>query len=401
MPETIDALGGPLAFKFSAGDRKALLLTGEEGRDVVKVEARQVHHHQKEAIVTDGAGGAAWRLPSDEGPQLSGTDLAPFPLGFFNAGLQSDLFQSIMRCSRKRAITIDDIEIDLINHYWVSGSFVKGTSTGHADAPDIEIRIQSAADNDTIAALVREAVLNSPAMSLLRQPLSNTFAIYINGRRRQVEGVRNSEVQGIRDPYQVYTRPPRPLAGASTGDDLVVKTGTKEMGPSTPAPATVSGKVIRNVPGYGKWNKARGMWEVETWLALPGTSHFQICSGDGERDDAPSGFALLAAGISFCYMTHLARFIQHMKLPIHGVRLVQLNEFEFDAMGARVLPVDTHLFLNGEAPEAVHCELLSNAARGCYLHAASAASLEPQIKLLHNGTSVAACDFQASLSGAK
>ena len=47
--------------------------------------------HQKEAIVYEGAGGPRWRLVSDEGKHLGGTDLAPFPLGFFNAGLHGDV----------------------------------------------------------------------------------------------------------------------------------------------------------------------------------------------------------------------------------------------------------------------------------------------------------------------
>jgi hypothetical protein len=46
--DTIDRHGDPLAFKLRQG-RRSLLAAG---RDVIKVEARQMAGHQKEAVVT-------------------------------------------------------------------------------------------------------------------------------------------------------------------------------------------------------------------------------------------------------------------------------------------------------------------------------------------------------------
>jgi hypothetical protein len=389
MPDTIDAHGDPLVFKTRKGSRRSPLLTGGEGHDLIKVEARQMHHHQKEAVVTEGAGGDGWRIPSDEGAQLSGTDLAPFPLGIFNAGLQSDLFQRICRLARERGVTLDDVEIDLITRYWASGSFVQGTSTGHAEPADIEVRVQSPSETAAVADIVHVAMAQSPAMALLRQPLTNTFAIYINGRRRVVEGVENSLSSDAADPFRIYAQAPRPLADAPAPIDLVEKTGKKEEGTPQLAPSVIPNRMTRQVNGYGRRASPPGLYEVETWLGLPGSSHFRICSSDGAHDNAPSGLALLAAGISFCYMTHLSRFIQYMKLPIHGVRLVQLNPFDIGGRGAKAGPVDTHLFLNGEAPEEIHVDLLSNAARACYLHAACASAQEPQLRIVHNGAPIA------------
>ena len=107
---------------------------------------------------------------------------------------------------------------------------------------------------------------------------------------------------------------------------------------------------------------------------------------------APSGLALLSAGIAFCYMTQLSRYIEHMKFNIHGVRLVQLTPFEVLMSGASARgaaqPIDTHLFLNGDAPEETHGTLLRIAARTCYLHATAAAALEPVVRVTHNGDSL-------------
>ena len=83
-------------------------------------------------------------------------------------------------------------------------------------------------------------------------------------------------------------------------------------------------------------------------------------------------------------MTQLARYIENMKLAIHGVRLVQFTPFRGGAK-AVAEPIDTHLFLNGEAPEDTHLKLLTVAARTCYLHAASKTPTEPNLRIVHNG----------------
>jgi hypothetical protein len=114
LTDTIDMHGDPLAFRLRQGRGRSPLLGG--GRDVIKVEARQLAGHQKEAVVTEGVDGSSWRLTSDEGKHLRGTDLAPFPLGFFNAGMQSDLYGRIRTLAATRNIALDDVEIRVTNH---------------------------------------------------------------------------------------------------------------------------------------------------------------------------------------------------------------------------------------------------------------------------------------------
>ena len=112
--DTITAHGDPLAFKLRQGAARPTVLHEAGGQTVFKVQARQMAGHQKEAVVSEGADGSAWRLTSDEGAHLRGTDLAPFPLGFFNAGLQSDLFRSILHGAAQAGIGVEDLAtIDL------------------------------------------------------------------------------------------------------------------------------------------------------------------------------------------------------------------------------------------------------------------------------------------------
>ena len=386
LTDTIDMNGDPLAFRFRKGRGRSPLLTG--GRDVIKVEARQMAGHQKEAVATEGAQGSAWRLTSDEGRHLKGTDLAPFPLGFFNAGMQADLYGRIRRLAAERGIALDGVAIRVVNHYWLTGSFIQGTGEGHAEAPDIEVQVQSAVPTAAIEALVAAAADASPAIAFIRTPLTgNTFALTINGRRRPVEGVANSPGADADDPYRLYASAPRPLE-PDARRDLIEKTGRVEEGTPEAAPATVTNKLIRNIFGDGRPLDRSGLFEVDTFLGVPGASHFRLVSDEGEADAAPCGLTLLSAGIAFCYMTQLSRYIENMKLNIRGVRLVQFNPY-VAGPSAAVEPVDTHLFLNGEAPDETHLQLLTIAARTCYLHAASKTPHEPKLRVIHNGQAVA------------
>jgi uncharacterized OsmC-like protein len=383
LNDTIDMHGDPLAFKLRQGTASL----ANAGRDVIKVESRQLAGHQKEAVVTDGQAGSAWRLTSDEGKHLKGTDLAPFPLGFFNAGLQSDLYGHLRNLAATRGIPLDGLEIRLTNHYWLTGSFIHGTGEGHAEPPDIEVRVQSAAGKDAITALVASALDASPAIALLRTPLTgNTFALYVNGRRRIVSGAPNSSAPDATDPYRAYGNAPRPL-DSNGRRDLIVKPGVTEQGTSALAQATITGKQIRNILGEGR-PLGDGLFKTETWLGMPGASHFQFISDEGSTGAAPSGLALLSAGIAFCYMTQLSRYIENMKMAIRAVRLVQFNPFVGGAK-ATAESIDTHLFLNGEAPEQTHLQLLTIAARTCYLHAACKTPTEPNVRVIHNGEMIA------------
>jgi hypothetical protein len=200
-------------------------------------------------------------------------------------------------------------------------------------------------------------------------------------------GVANSASADAGDPYRVYGHAPRPL-DPDARRDLIEKTGRVEQGTPELASATVTNKLIRNILGEGKSLGRDGMYETDTWLGMPGTSHFKLVSDEGIAGVAPCGLALLSAGIAFCYMTQLSRYIENMKMNIHGVRLVQLNPYVTGSKAAAE-PIDTHLFLNGEAPEETHLRLLTIAARTCYLHAASKTPTEPNLRIIHNGRDIA------------
>lgn len=383
MTQSID-LGIPLAFRCREGSGLSSLRVGQDDSDTIMVEARQMTGHQKEAVVTEGRSGASWRLPSDEGLHLNGTDLAPFPLGFFNAGLQGDLFQRIRQVFREQDETLPAISIELVNHYWLTGSFALGTGQGHAEPNEIRIRVESEAPAGAVAARVKQALNQSPAIDLLRTPIQNTFALYINGRRRPVAGIPRSDASDAADPFLTYRSAPLPV-GEPVPADLIAKSERTEASYPNAVPTGTPPRTIRNVYGRGRQEADSELARIESWLELPNASHFLFRSATGVNSNAPSGLALLSAGIAFCYMTQLARYIDIMKMAIKGVRMVQLSPYAIEAGKGRALPIDTHLFLNGDAPEQTHLRLLVIAANTCYLHATAAARIEPVIEIFHNG----------------
>jgi uncharacterized OsmC-like protein len=380
---TFSVEAGPLAFKLRPGRRRLRLADGAPAREIFKVDARHVGGHVREAVVSAGDDGSAWRMLSDEGLHLRGSDLAPFPFGYFNAGLQGDLMRCLRNAAAARGVALDALDITLDNEYWLTGSFAAGTGQGHAEPTRIEIRLQSAAPASTIAAIVAAAIATSPALALLRTPLTNTFALYINGRRRKIDGVAASPAADVEDPFLRYAAAPQPLAGGNP-IDAIEKIATREAGEVSLAPSATTTRITRKVAGRGRLVDASGLTEIETWLQLPGMSHFVFRSDEGTDDRAPSGLALLSTGLAFCYMTQLARYVESMKLAVGSIRLVQFSPYANGVAEA----VDTHLFLNGEAPEAVQANLLSIAARTCYLHATVAATLPPVVHTVHNGAAL-------------
>jgi len=384
--DSIERLGHPLGFKFKDGSARPGVLGTAPSRDVIKVESRQLEGHQKEGIVTEGKTGSTWRLTTDEDGHLRGTDLAPFPLGYFNAGLHADLSNRIVALAAQRELDISGMSMSLDNGYSMTGSFFRGTGEGYAEPATIDVSFTSTSPTDVLQRLVNDAVVASPAFALMIKPLLNTFAIYVNGRRRNVTTMPESGAEDAIDPYLTYSTAPAPLATADTFPDLVYKTGHKSEGVSEVAPGDMTTRQIRPVIGRSKLIHPDGGTETDVVLGMPGASNFALKSDERlEGDMAPSGLALLSAGIAFCYMTQMSRYIEYQKMNIRGVRLVQYTPYTLSIEDGRLHggaePADTHLFLSGSEDDETFERLMKIAERTCYLHKTMSDTLKPTVKV--------------------
>jgi len=391
VSDTIEGSGYPLGFCFRREGSRTGPLAGSVGAANLRVDARAMGGHQKEALVLEGDPGPAWRLVSDEGPILKGSDMAPFPLGFFNAGLQADLLGQVARLVGSRALAVTGVELELDNTYSFSGSFFKGD--GQGTALPAQIRLEPHGSLSALAArdLVRDAVAASPALAAMTTPLANTFALYVNGIRREVTEALPSTSPDAPDPLKSYRTPPCPLAD---GKDMAGITTKIPMPPvKTEMMPSAGAKVEIGILGHSRLTDiARGLTAMHTQLKARPGNHFGLESDELSiaNPAAPSGLALLAAGVSFCYMTQLLRYAQYLKYKVRAIRMVQYSPFGAHASpgGAQVGtvgPFDTHLFLHGDEPDAVMQRLLVMGARTCYLHAALHAALPPQVEARLNG----------------
>ena len=380
VTDTIESSGFPLCFKVSQGETRPAVLGLADSSDRFTVQARAMGGHQKEAVVTEGATGSAWRMVSDEGAVLKGTDLAPFPLGFMAAGLQADLLSRLSLLAAAEHIRLENVQSDLINHYAFEGSFFKGTGRGHAHPPRIAIRATTDASADHVCALVDRASAASPILAAWRKPLVNTFALYANGQRRMLPHLAASPAPDATDPLKAWRDVPRPLGLPGLSRPLIEKRGPAESTAEITPLSWQSGRV--EIPIHGTCALEGEVARSTSWANLPGGSRFSLQSAAGHHHDhAPSGLAYAFAGVAFCLMTQLLRYVEHHHMKIRALRIVQHADCEVTGGAARAHALDTHIFVHGEEPEAVMERLVQMAADTCYLHAAFHAALEPVVEV--------------------
>lgn len=305
------------------------------------VEAAITQGHQKLALVHLGVAGGSWCLASDEGAYLRGTDTSPAPLMHWAAGVHADVVE---RAGARGRVAIDF-------GYAVSGSFAQGGARGEAFPPEI--------------AGLDELVEGSPLLEAMRVPLQNTFALYVNGRRRPVREVHESRAADEQDPFLRHAAAPEPLFQPA---EIIGKQPLDPHAKIFSMPTSTGG--LR----FG--SRVEGAMDggvVRSTVSFPGiaASRFTFAS-QAKGEAAPSGLAYAWAGVAFCYLTQLSRYIDTRKLGVSGARLVQ--------RGPLAGPVDTHLFLNGAAADATMQELLAMGARTCYLHATLGAALTAVIR---------------------
>lgn len=394
VSDTIEGTGYPLGFCFRREGARTGALAGAVGRTTLRVDARAMGAHQKEALVLEGIPGPAWRLVSDEGPYLKGSDMAPFPLGFFNAGLQADLLGRLARLIASRTLAVTEVGLELDNTFSFSGSFFKGDGKGTAEPAKVRLALNGTAPDEDVRGLVRDAVAASPALAAMRTPLDNTFALYVNGIRRVVTQAQPSAAPDAPDPLKTYRTPPTPL---DDGKDLpAITSKTPGAAVATEVMPSSGTKFELHVLGQSSLTDiVRGLTRIKTRLQAPPGSHFGFETDELSVTEpaGPSGLALLSAGVSFCYMTQLLRYAEYLKYKVRAIRIVQYNPFTLQAGadGAEiggVGPVDTHLFLHGDEPDEVMQRLLVMGAQTCYLHAALKAALPPRLEMHYNGASL-------------
>jgi uncharacterized OsmC-like protein len=366
-----------------------------------RTDVRALTGMQKEAIVWPlGNEQPGWRMFSDEGPYLSGTDLAPFPLGFFAAGLQFSFLENLVERARAQGIRIDSLESAQDTWYTMTGSAIRGDMTGGAKPVDLLVKIRTDVSGQAVAKLVREAERMCAAHAAMRHVLANTFSCRLNGTEVPVQGVSPSPAQDIADPAASFDGLsaiaveglPQPIISR-------IAEAQKVHGVAGGVASSLQSEQKRTLNVHGEARVGRdGLMETSIQLRSPVGSTFrfvgQVEPPKGQARVAPSGLAYLSAGVAFCFMTQLGRYAHIVKHPIRAYRLAQFTLFRLAdpvpqaAQAAATEPVDTHLFLEGDLVGDAAAQSLRMSEQTCFLHAAMRAACPSRIAVELNGQTI-------------
>jgi uncharacterized OsmC-like protein len=362
----------------------------------LRTVVRSLEGMQKEAAVTIEPDGSVWRLVSDEGPYLNGTDLAPFPLAFFAAGMQFSFLSEVLRAARRRNVSLDALSLEVDNRYSMQGSFLRGDALGGAIPSELSVSVESRASPSDIAQIVREAVARCPAQALMRDVLTNTFAFSVNGGAVDLDDL--AKPQGPAPKYD-ESRFESLTPAATTSHPIIEKleTAATVVGVEGGAGSSLQAEQKRTLHVHGESRWVGGMrTECDIQLIKPIGSTFRFQCDEtavkGGEGLAPPPLTYLSAGIGFCFMTQIGRYAQIIKQHLEGYAIVQDNVFgspRESGDGASAEPTQTHVFVDAEQRPAVGADLVTVGERTCFLHAAMRSELPSILSAQLNGEALA------------
>lgn len=385
----------PLVFKVDNAD--GLGFDPLPDSDVhIRTAARALDGMQKEALVQYGPTGTAWRMVCDEGPYLNGTDLAPFPLAFFTAGLVFSYFCEVQAIAKQKGITIKDLELIQDNQYTMEGSATRGDMIGGALPVGLHAKIDADASEQQLMEVIYSALPAASGDALLRSVFTSEFTLTLNGERRDLGRVAAwKDDPRLRPGHDLFDTL-APASGAEYPDDIIVKGDAaqsvfdKEGGAGSSLQAEQ--KRTLHVRGICRL-RDDGLKQCVVQLFKPIGSMFTFLSDDskafGGQERAPSGLAYLSAGIAFCYMTQIGRYAHIVKLDMQGYQIMQDTWFSRPGASgdrgkpATAEPVRTHVFLDmgaGETDEVAQ-QVVDMSEQTCFLHAACRTPLKTRIKV--------------------
>ena len=387
---SIDSIGMPLVFK---AEETGSVPDSGPGQIAVRAEVRALEGMQKEAIVHYGPSGTCWRMVSDEGPYLNGTDLAPFPLAFYTAGMAFSFMTEFLRHARAHGVKIHSIKVIQDNYYTMQGSAIRGDMLGGAKPPEMKVEVETDASQEMVNRLVQLAEQSSPAQSYMRDVLQNTFSLHFNGQPIDVADVAKYTGENSPDPAPAFDQ----LKFQDESEyqrDIIVKLKAAETVFGVEGGAGSSLKATQkrtlHVRGVGTLRED-GLKEVNVQLFKPIGSTFRFLSQEPEEADgkemAPPALAYLSAGVGFCYMTQMGRYAHIVKQELQSYRIVQDNIFrlsgraEEENLTATAEPVNTQVYIEMNESDEAARQLVRMSERTCFLHAAMRNSNPAEIEL--------------------
>lgn len=377
---------------FSVGNAGDLEIAAPPSRRGVALRAwcRSLAGMQKEAIVASSADAKVWRLVSDEGPYLNGYDEAPFPLGHMTTGMIASYMNEVTALARARGVGTDGLRLVLHSYYSMEGSALRGTMTGGALPPELEVHGAAGSDPAALLALAEDAVAASPVCAVLGQVHEGLFTLTANGARVAPERVAAFAGEPPPDPGK---RLERAEPGAGPEEPLITQVAPAELvdgaGGASSSYAETQSRILHVLGECAV--RADGTKEIDMRILSPTGSTFRFLSDEatalGGGGAAPDAATYLSAGIAFCFMTQLGRYATITRKTLDAYRLVQDTHLPLGAAssgGGRAGtadPVETHVYLDTPESEDFARHALDMSEQTCFLHALCRTELQTRVRL--------------------
>ncbi len=373
----------PLFFPVESGSDRLAPPPDRLGQ-AVRFAARSLSVMQKEGLVASSASGQVWRVVSDEGAYLDGFNEAPCPLSFLTVGMVSSYMTELLALAQQRGIALDRVELVQDNFYTMKGSALKGTMTGGARDIELEARIDSPADAETLRALVCDAVAASPLNGLMRGERDSLFTLTHKDRQVIPDKAKPVQSDPPPDPEHLIDGV-RPLAAEPMPRRAGMSPLTDEATSSQGSSLAEEQDRVLHIRGICTL-RDDGVKQVEQQLFNPHGSIFHfLCDEEGRAPDAVS---YMAAGIGFCFMTQLGRYAKIAKKHLAAYNVVQ--DIHFSRGGAsggtgeagQADPVETHVYLHSEENAEFARAALDMGEQTCFLHAFCRTDLKARVKVV-------------------
>ena len=383
--------GLPIFFEIDNFSELNLNVPGDRHGQSVRTWARSLTVMQKEAIVLSVRSGKAWRLASDEGPYLGGHDSAPCPLSFLTTGMVASYMNEIMALAGQRDIQIRDITLVQDNYYTMEGSAIRGTMIGGALPVELEVMIDTDADDSALNELLIHAVQASPLNGLMRQVHTSLFTLTQNQKEIGV-----GEVAGLGDPAEPDPgdRFPqlRPMSGDFSGVIARTEAVKEQQGVAGGVGSSLQASQSRTLNCRGTCRLLPdGRKEIIQELFSPLGSTFRFLSDEteefGGQGRAPDAATYMSAGIAFCFMTQLGRYAKIVKKQLDEYKVIQDTHFSLGgASGGTGQPgvadsVETHVYLDSPEDSDFARKALDMGERTCFLHALCRTDLKTKVRI--------------------
>ncbi|HLH66216.1 MAG TPA: OsmC family protein [Solirubrobacteraceae bacterium] len=340
----------------------------------VRTVVRALQAMQKEALVASSESGCVWRLVSDEGPYLAGSDLAPPPLGVFVTGLVSANANALLALASERGIRLANLRLTQDTFYSMEGSALRGTMTGGARSPSLHVEAACDLTDAELGSLAVDAVATSPPAGLIAGVHESLFALIHNGARTATGRVGELVADAPEDPQRLFEamrvqrEPDEPLMHRAAEVEPTEGEGGVMSSLRPEQSRTLHARAVCTI-------RPDGTKQIDQYLFKPRGSQFRMLSD--ERGRAPDALSYLAAGIALCFMTQLGRYASITRQKLDRYRALQ--DMHLSGNGGPAAPIETHVFLDTPGDADAARKMLDMGEQTCFLHALCRTPLEQEV----------------------